>query len=1168
MLALQWHKPSSRVTAWLALVVLLCVVTISAMVISDSRARKIADQELNTALVRMSAHRTEQFSSHLLALRNDVRFLSRLPPVKGMTRAAFNQGIDPQSQLSSARWAQQLADVYGAYLETNPSLLQVRLIGVQNGGRELVRVDRREGQSQRIIGDQLQLKEDMRYFQETLKLKRNEIYISPFNLNREFGEVEVPHSPVVRMATPVFHANDELYAIVVVNYNSQDILGAVKAKLPQYAQAYVTNTSGDFILHPDRHKTYGFDLGQRYRWQDMARPRTENVAQLRGISLWQTDDSHVLRVAKRVLKVGDGRTAYDLVFFITADEATIDHSILAARKTIWLSMIIVSVVSAIFLQLYLLIRRRQQQIDLQRNHQAAIVASASDAIIVTTLTGTILSWNQASSRLFGYSSDEATGCDLSALICPDDAEAASIQETLSQGHSVAHFVTSRERSDGELIFVSYSLSPVRDGGGDVIAIAHSLRDITREKAAEAEVLALNANLEQQVLDRTAELQVAKERAEVASQAKSAFVANISHEIRTPMNAVLGITHLLGKTKLSADQTKYMAMLRGAGESLLTLLNDILDFSKIEAGHMTLVEAPFRLNDVLNVLATIMSVNAAHKSLELIIGVEPEVETNYVGDVQRLQQVLVNLVGNAIKFTEAGEVALLVDRHRDNDLGECLRFRIRDTGIGMTAEQQAGLFAPFSQADASITRRFGGTGLGLAISKRLVELMGGQLQLRSDYGVGTEFSLIVPLHASQLALDSSRRAETLGDLRILVVDDNATSCEYLCKAIESWGWHATGVVSGHNALAVIARAQAANNPFDVLVVDWQMPGLDGLETMAAVRQSHPNSSWPMVIMVSAFQQSDLQASVEAEQVDAVLVKPVTSSNLFDTLHEALANQRGEQVLAIPDVVAQPLTGKQVLLVEDNALNRFVASQMLMQAGADVHIAEHGEQAVEAVAAASVVFDLILMDIQMPVMDGLTATEHLRQQQQWRGPILAMTAGVLDSERESYLAAGMNGFIAKPIIYEQMMTTILAVLASPLAATHQSVGAVALRERPLLQQRLPDFDVSSLVALAQNDKGYIDALASIVAKAVRANVTPINEVRAAWREGDVERASGLLHSLRGSLGSLGAQRFAHVALQLELAISANDTEQIEALFDTNTAALSASLAQAARWLESRQ
>jgi CheY-like chemotaxis protein len=445
-------------------------------------------------------------------------------------------------------------------------------------------------------------------------------------------------------------------------------------------------------------------------------------------------------------------------------------------------------------------------------------------------------------------------------------------------------------------------------------------------------------------------------------------------------------------------------------------------------------------------------------------------------------------------------------------------------------------------------------------------MGGSLQLSSEFGVGTEFSICVPLSEADLHLENQRSATQLGDLRVLVVDDNPTSCEYLCKAIMSWGWFASAATSGKDALAVINRAQAANNSFDVLVMDWQMPGLDGLETMSAVQAEHPEASWPMVIMVSAFEQSEMQQALGKRSIDAVLVKPVTSSNLFDTLHEAIAKRRGEALVALPDTVEQPLLGLHILLVEDNALNRFVAGQMLTQAGAEVRMAEHGEQAIEAIKSDPDAIDLILMDIQMPVLDGITATEHLRQNEQWKGPILAMTAGVLDSERESYLAAGMNGFIAKPIIHEQMMASIKAVLES-LPISKASALADGKRSAIPAPQMLADFDVSSLLALAQNDSGYVDALAKIIAKAVDAGVSPLNDANEAWLAGDSDRAAGILHSLRGSLGSLGAQYFAHIALQLELAINANDAAQVQPLFDATTESLAASLAQAARWLESR-
>ena len=549
------------------------------------------------------------------------------------------------------------------------------------------------------------------------------------------------------------------------------------------------------------------------------------------------------------------------------------------------------------------------------------------------------------------------------------------------------------------------LVPDIDDEGKVQGTYLMAMDITARK---------NAELKQAASER---------RAEAASRAKTEFVANMSHEIRTPMNAVLGVAYLLGNTELNAAQKKYLDMLLASGNALLGILNDVLDFSKIEAGRMELAPVPFQLNDVLNAIATVMTLNAGDKPLELAIGIDPSVPLSLVGDAMRLQQVLINLVNNAVKFTERGEVSLLVERAPGPDLR--LRFVVRDTGIGMDPEQQSRLFSAFSQADASTTRRFGGTGLGLAICRRLVELMGGEIAVRSAAGVGSEFVATVPfLPGAEPANSASHINGALAGLRLLVVDDNETSRDYLCRTIRSWKWSADAVASGQQALDLLLRQQLAGAHYDAALVDWQMPGMDGIATMQALRAAVPGCHLPVALMVSATGRDALMQHAAAAAAEAVLIKPATSSSLFDTLHDALAQRSGEHgtVPAVQQAGRAALDSVRLLLVEDHPLNQIVARGMLEFAGAVVEVAENGQVALDLLRDRPEYFDIVLMDVQMPVMDGFAATRAIRDELDLQLPILAMTAGVMQSEQEQCIAAGMNDFIAKPVDVELMLATI--------------------------------------------------------------------------------------------------------------------------------------------------
>jgi signal transduction histidine kinase/CheY-like chemotaxis protein/integral membrane sensor domain MASE1 len=543
---------------------------------------------------------------------------------------------------------------------------------------------------------------------------------------------------------------------------------------------------------------------------------------------------------------------------------------------------------------------------------------------------------------------------------------------------------------------------------------------------------------------------ARDLAEAASRAKTEFVANMSHEIRTPLNAVLGMTHLLNNTPLSPDQQKYLEMIRTSGNSLLGILNDVLDFSKIEAGRMDLSPAPLQRGGVLETLGNLMNVNGGEKDLELAIGIESGVPQALVGDGHRLQQVLVNLVGNAIKFTEKGSVAVLVEmvpgapgmNQAPADAPVTLRFTVSDSGIGIPADRLTQLFAPFSQADASMTRRFGGTGLGLAISRRIAALMGGAIEVRSTPGVGSEFMLTVPMPRADAP--AAADAGGLPAPHLLVVDDNPISSRYLYKTIRAQGWRCDCAGSGEQALTLL---RGSGDRYGAVLVDWNMPGMDGLATMQAIRAAGHGAP-PIVLMVSAFGQGKLLHTDGAQSADAVLLKPVTGQRLQDTVRLARAaraasaagaeNSEHAGAPAPPDAAPAAETapspasgpapglridGVRILLVEDNPINQLVAKSMLDYAGATIDSVDNGRLAVDLLRTESHRYDLVLMDVQMPEMDGFEATGLIRSELKLTLPVLAMTAGVMASEREQCIASGMNDFIAKPIDVEEMLRTIL-------------------------------------------------------------------------------------------------------------------------------------------------
>ncbi|HEY4068052.1 MAG TPA: response regulator, partial [Burkholderiaceae bacterium] len=510
-----------------------------------------------------------------------------------------------------------------------------------------------------------------------------------------------------------------------------------------------------------------------------------------------------------------------------------------------------------------------------------------------------------------------------------------------------------------------------------------------------------------------ELKRAQQTAEAATQAKSDFLANMSHEIRTPMNAILGMSHLALRAGLAPQHHNYVLKIERSAQSLLGIINDILDFSKIEAGKIEMEQVPFELGDVLDSLANLVGLQAEERQLELLFDVPLDLPTSLVGDPSRLGQVLVNLSNNAVKFTEAGSVTVRVELAGLDTASAALRFTIIDTGVGMSEAVRARLFKPFEQADSSTSSRFGGTGLGLAISRHLVTLMGGEIGVDSVVGQGSRFHFSVRFGLQAGGVARRPRLQA-ADRRALVVDDNAQARQILATMLSELGVHADQAVDGWDALRAAAQAAQAGAPYDLVLLDWKMPGMDGIECARLLLERDARSS---VLMVSALSRDDLLERLARSEVtvDAVLTKPVSHAALAAACTRALGGLEAAtppQRAASLRERAPHLRGARVLLVEDNPINQELATELLRDAGILVSVADNGEQALAALGAEA--FELVLMDCQMPVMDGYAATRKLRENPRWRElPVLAMTANAMLGDRDKAIEAGMNDHISKPI-----------------------------------------------------------------------------------------------------------------------------------------------------------
>lgn len=793
------------------------------------------------------------------------------------------------------------------------------------------------------------------------------------------------------------------------------------------------------------------------------------------------------------------------------------------------------------------LKRSEQEVRKMEQKYRQMFENAIEGIFQHSLDGRFISANPSLARILGYDSPEemlvfVTDIAKQCYVNPKDCQ--DYERILRENGRVIELETQMRRKNGSVFWASISARAVCDFHGEVLYYEGSLVEITERKEKE-------------------KAQREREVAEAASKAKSEFLANMSHELRTPLNPIIGMTSLALNMELTPRLRNYLTTIKTSAHALLGIMNDILDFSKIEAGKLHMEAVEFQLHDVLGNLCAMFPDKVAEKEVELIIAVDNDVPCALIGDPLRLGQVLANLTSNALKFTDRGEVLIRVVCLEKSQDKASLRFSVKDTGIGITQEQIAKLFTAFTQADGSTTRKYGGTGLGLTICKRLIEMMGGEIWVESEPGKGSKF--LFTAHFCRQAGDKEKKLSTplgiIQAVKVLVVDHNKNFRTVTAEILRSFTFEVDAVSSGEEGLEKLRKSLAGEKPFQLVLMDWKLPGLDGIATSKKIKEDVALAHIPIIMMTFLGREEEMRQA-ETVGVEAFLIKPIKRSLLFDTIMYLFGQKKSEETaqgyraVTSQSLIVGRLRGARILLVEDNAINREVASELLADAGIIVETANNGKEAVEAVNRAS--YDCVLMDVQMPEMDGFDATGVIRKNEEQLPathiPIIAMTAHAMKGDREKCIEAGMDDYIAKPIDPEALFSKLSKWIKPGKRQTDFEMlidhhgGKEVEEDLPLI---LPGINIEEgLRRLGGNKKLFKKLLKTFSTEFTGA----VKEIRNALNDQDMEVAHRVVHTLKGVAGSISAKDLQTAAQELEMAVKEGTLERCDILLGNLENALS--------------
>ncbi|WP_282145659.1 ATP-binding protein [Alteromonas stellipolaris] len=974
-------------------------------------------------------HRTseiEGFTQRQAAQYADnLKFLHATPPISGIPRAIENDGVDPKENTSFALWKKRLETIFIAFLENNEEVDQLRIISVEDNGQEVVRVERDGLKIAAVHSVDLQKKSERDYYQESAKLSRNELYMSGISLNKEYGKVEFPYKPVIRLSLPIFRGSGERFGFIIMNVNTAIALVGMKQFAMSPQELYLTDEEGYFIYHPEKNFSYSKDLSPEETWHtEFSSPLYEGARLLKNSI--DGNKSEIYIASRRVI-VSSSPSPKFIYVHLALPAKTIVSLMNERRLAVYGFLLAMSILFAAVLLFFHRSAKKSYELAEARGESAAIVAGSSDAIVSMDIAGIVKSWNMAAERLFRLPSSTILGHHYGAFasIRPISWDKYLNAEVARTGYFQDEILY--KQTSGIENCLAVTVSPIWGEQGQYSGVAVVLRDITEERNTQRAIEKNNLELEEKVQSRTKQLAEARDEAQQASQVKSAFISSISHEMRTPLNGIVGSLNLLKRQPLSSKAEQLAAMMDVSCNNLSVLINDILDMSKIEAGKLDLNVQAFNPVQLIETLSSSLAVRAHNKGLEFLVDTTGLKAETLVSDPHRVSQIISNLVNNAVKFTERGHVALTASLKGSDEGKVQLHVSITDTGIGIAKEHQSKLFTAFTQADASVATRFGGTGLGLSICKQLSVLLGGDIDFSSTQGQGSVFSFWVAVDdvTSADSQQSLALSNKMDGLRLAVFAQYPPLAQNINNLITSEGGSSVETYTD-----TVSFEEVPWETIDVIVTDYNNP------ILSVVDENWENLAKQISIpRICMLQSIGKQTTYYANFTPAILTKPLLKSEFLKVVDsassEAMENQPTHHVESnATDIEKESIAGAHVLIVDDNAINIEVAKGVLDNLPVSVKTASNGEQALDIVRECEKeghYLHCILMDCQMPIMDGYSCTSAIRDgragQVHQQIPIIAMTANAMLGEKEKCIAAGMSDYVTKPIVASMVEPKII-------------------------------------------------------------------------------------------------------------------------------------------------